>query len=214
MSHKRNIKLLLAFDGTGYAGWQKQKSAKTIQGVIEEKLLIMTGEELSLQGAGRTDAGVHALGMVANFHTETNIPCQGFMKGLNSMLPNDIRVLEACEVEADFHARRSAKAKTYWYNFSNGLVQLPTERRYVAHVFEELDIEAYSQLLDYVGDNIHDAQNRVRYTMNGFVIAVATYVKELTEKSMEVAKEIGKVRLEGKEYIVKDGDIVVFRHGS
>ena len=81
MSHKRNIKLLLAFDGAGYAGWQKQKSAKAVQGVIEDKLHIMAGEELSLNGAGRTDAGVHALGMVANFHTEVNIPCQGLCEG-------------------------------------------------------------------------------------------------------------------------------------
>ena len=150
MSPKRNIKLLLAFDGTGYAGWQKQKSDKTIQGVIEDKLHIMTGEELCLHGAGRTDAGVHALGMVANFHTEASIPCQGIMKGLNSMLPTDIRVLEANEVDLDFHARRNAKAKTYWYNFSNSPLQLPTERLYSAHVFGELDIGAMQKSLVYL----------------------------------------------------------------
>ena len=150
MSRKRNIKLLLAFDGTEYVGWQKQKSAKTIQGVIEEKLHIMTGEELCLNGAGRTDAGVHALGMVANYHTEANISCQGFVKGLNSMLPTDIRVLEACEVETDFHARRNAKAKTYWYNFSSCQIQLPTERLYSTHVFEELDIGAMQNSLAHL----------------------------------------------------------------
>jgi len=155
VSHKRNIKLLLAFDGTGYVGWQKQKSGRTIQGVIEEKLHIMTGEELCLNGAGRTDAGVHALGMVANYHTEVNIPCQGFVKGLNSMLPTDIRILEACEVEADFHARCSAKAKTYWYNFSNGPVQLPTKRLYSFHIFEELDIVAMQNSLGYL-QGTHD----------------------------------------------------------
>jgi tRNA pseudouridine38-40 synthase len=150
VSHKRNIKLLLAFDGTGYVGWQKQKSGRTIQGVIEEKLHIMTGEELCLNGAGRTDAGVHALGMVANYHTEANISCQGFVKGLNSMLPTDIRVLEACEVEADFHARRNAKAKTYWYNFSDSPVQLPTERLYAAHFSVDLDFEAMLSSLTYL----------------------------------------------------------------
>ena len=150
MSPKRNIKLLLAFDGTGYAGWQKQKSDKTIQGVIEDKLHIMTGEELRLHGAGRTDAGVHALGMVANFHTEANIPCQGFVKGLNSLLPTDIRVLEACEVDQNFHARRNAKTKTYWYNFINGPVQLPTERLYAAHIPGNLDFEAMQSGLTYL----------------------------------------------------------------
>jgi tRNA pseudouridine38-40 synthase len=148
VSQSRNIKLLLAFDGTGYAGWQKQKSDKTIQGVIEENLRIMTGGEICLHGAGRTDAGVHALGMVANFHTETNIPCHGLLKGLNSMLPLDIRVLEAREAEPDFHARRSAKGKTYWYNIYNGIVQLPTERLYAAHVSGDLDGEAMQGGLD------------------------------------------------------------------
>ena len=150
MSQKRNIKLLLAFDGTGYAGWQKQKSEKTIQGVIEEGLQVMTGEYYCLHGAGRTDAGVHALGMVANFETCTNIPCQGFAKGLNSLLPGDIRILAAAVVAADFHARRSARAKTYWYNLTNGPVQLPTERLYWTHIFPALDFAAMKAGLAHV----------------------------------------------------------------
>ena len=152
MSQPRNIKLLLAFDGTGYAGWQKQKSEETVQGVIEDGLQSMTGEKVSLHGAGRTDAGVHALGMVANFLTESDIPCPAFAKGLNSLLPTDIRVLEAVEVEAGFHARRSARGKIYWYDLTNGPVQLPTERLYSAHVFAELDCNAIREgLLQVTG---------------------------------------------------------------
>ena len=155
MIQKRNIKLLLAFDGTGYAGWQKQKSERTIQGVIENGLQVMTGEHSCLHGAGRTDAGVHALGMAANFETGTNIPCLGFVKGLNSLLPVDIRILAADEVAADFHARRSARAKTYWYNLTNGPVQLPTERLYWTHIFPELDFPAMKAgLVHIIG--IHD----------------------------------------------------------
>jgi len=150
VSDRRNIKLLLAFDGTAYAGWQKQKSEKTIQGAIEDRLRVMTGECPCLHGAGRTDAGVHALGMVANFATGTEIPCQGFVKGLNSLLPADIRVLEAMEVGAGFHARRSARAKTYWYNLTSGPVQLPTERLYCAHIFAELDFAAINAGLEHV----------------------------------------------------------------
>jgi len=150
VSQKRNIKLLLAFDGTGYAGWQKQKPERTVQGVIEDRIHVMTGECSCLHGAGRTDAGVHALGMVANFATGTEIPCQGFVKGLNSLLPTDIRVLEATEAAAEFHARRSARAKTYWYNLTNGPVQLPTERLYCAHVFAELDFAAIKAGLEHV----------------------------------------------------------------
>ena len=89
----RNIRLLIAYDGTGFGGWQRQKNAVTIQGEIEKRLAIMTAGPVSLLGAGRTDAGVHARGMVANFHTEKNIPCEAFLKGLNSMLPPSIRIL-------------------------------------------------------------------------------------------------------------------------
>lgn len=142
VSEKRNIKLILAFDGTAYAGWQRQRSEKTIQGVLEDKIQVMTGEHSCLHGAGRTDAGVHALGMAANFVTSADIPCPAFVRGLNSMLPSDIRILEACEVDFSFHARRNARAKTYWYNVSIGPVQLPTERLYSTHVFKELDIMA------------------------------------------------------------------------
>ncbi|KPK26473.1 MAG: hypothetical protein AMJ61_08820 [Desulfobacterales bacterium SG8_35_2] len=155
MKEKRNIKLVLAFDGTAYAGWQKQKTEKTIQGVIEDSLHVMTGERICLHGAGRTDAGVHALGMVANFVTATEIPCQGFVKGLNSLLPADIRVLEAADMEAGFHARRSARAKTYWYNLTNGPVQLPTERLYATHVFAVLDSVAIKAGLAHV-EGTHD----------------------------------------------------------
>ena len=145
MSDHRNIKLLLAFDGTNYAGWQKQKSDKTIQGIIEDRIHVMTGEQVCLHGSGRTDAGVHALGMVANFQTASNIPCQGFLKGINSMLPGDIRLLHVTDADPDFHARRSARAKTYQYNITTGPVQMPTERLYAVHVFEELDVNAMEQ---------------------------------------------------------------------
>lgn len=155
MNQRRNIKLLIAFDGTEYAGWQKQKSEVTIQGVIEDRLTVMTGERVSLHGAGRTDAGVHALGMVANFDTAVNVPCRGFVKGLNSLLPEDIRILAAEEAAADFHARRSARAKTYWYNLSVGPVQQPTERLYWTHCFGELDFEAIKAGLNYISGT-HD----------------------------------------------------------
>jgi tRNA pseudouridine38-40 synthase len=150
VSVKRNVKLLLAYDGTAYAGWQRQRSEKTIQGVLEDRIEVMTGKHSCLHGAGRTDAGVHALGMVANFETDTRISCQAFIKGLNSMLPSDIRVLDACEIAPDFHARRNARAKTYWYNVSSGPVQLPTERLYCAHVFGKLDARAMHQGLAHV----------------------------------------------------------------
>ncbi|MFZ5761399.1 MAG: tRNA pseudouridine(38-40) synthase TruA [Thermodesulfobacteriota bacterium] len=128
----RNLKLLLAYDGTAYAGWQRQKGAPTVQGVLEEKLAAMTGQAVTLHGAGRTDAGVHALGMVANFHTASTIPVDGLRKGLNSMLAEDIRVLGVEEVAPEFHARFSATGKAYCYRLSFEEILLPTERLYTA----------------------------------------------------------------------------------
>ncbi len=142
MNRLRNIKLIIAYDGTCYAGWQKQKKDPTIQGLLERAIATMTDAPVVLHGAGRTDAGVHALAMVANFTTAANIPCTGFLKGLNSILPSAIRILAATEVEPEFHARRSACAKTYVYNICNTPVQIPTERLYSAHIPNNLDIDA------------------------------------------------------------------------
>lgn len=141
MSEARNIKLLLAYDGTCYAGWQRQNDLPTIQGVIEERLAVMTGETIVLHGAGRTDAGAHALGMVANFLTRKAIPCAGFIKGLNSMLPDDIRVLAAEEADKEFHARYSATGKCYVYNLTAGWLMMPAERLYSTLVPSPLDWE-------------------------------------------------------------------------
>ncbi len=129
----------MAFDGTAYAGWQYQKDQPTIQGVLEAKLARMTNEKVRVDGAGRTDAGVHALGMVASFSTATAIPVEGFRKGLNSLLPLDIRVLEVVEEFPGFHARFNAKAKAYEYRLDFGETQLPTARLYAHHLRQPLD---------------------------------------------------------------------------
>jgi tRNA pseudouridine38-40 synthase len=144
----RNIKLLIAYDGTGFGGWQKQKNAATIQGEIERRLAIMTAGPVTLLGAGRTDAGVHALGMVANFHTDTTIPCRAFLKGLNSLLPPSIRILSAEDVADDFHARFSTKAKTYIYTIFTGPVLLPAERFTVYHIPFPLRFDLISECLE------------------------------------------------------------------
>ncbi|GAB4342681.1 MAG: tRNA pseudouridine(38-40) synthase TruA [Desulfobulbaceae bacterium] len=144
---QRNIRLLVAWDGTAYSGWQRQANAVTIQGVIEDRLTVMTGAATVLIGAGRTDAGVHALGMTANFHTTAAIPCDGFLRGLNSMLPEDIRLLAVDEAEKNFHSRYNATGKTYFYRFCTGKTQLPTERLYAAHFPGSFDHEAVASAL-------------------------------------------------------------------
>ena len=109
----KNIKITIEYEGTNYFGWQRQHEGPTIQEVIENALQNITGENISLLGSGRTDSGVHALGQVANFKTESNIKAAEFQMGLNSSLSKDITILDAREVELDFHAQYSAKSKTY-----------------------------------------------------------------------------------------------------
>ncbi len=124
----RNIRLLLEYDGTGYHGWQRQKNAPSIQEVMETALERLTGGKVSLIASGRTDAGVHALGQVANFHIDSPLPLRAFHHGLNSLLPPDIAVLEAAEAPHDFHARKSACAKTYEYRLLNRPIRSPLHR--------------------------------------------------------------------------------------
>lgn len=141
----RNIRLLLEYDGTGYHGWQRQKNAATIQEVVETALARLTGSQVRLLASGRTDAGVHALGQVANFHTHSAIPLKAFVKGLNSLLPRDIAVLEAREAPPDFHARYSARAKTYEYRLRCRPVPSPLERRYCWRLNQPLDAAALAR---------------------------------------------------------------------
>lgn len=136
----RNIKIVLAYDGADYAGWQRQKNVPTIQGIVEEKIGVMTGAQVVLHGAGRTDAGVHALGMTANFKTHSDIPATGFLKGLNSLLPEDIRVLDVQDIDPDFHARYNARGKAYLYVINAGMITLPTERLYTCGISRNLDL--------------------------------------------------------------------------
>lgn len=143
----RNIRLLIAFDGTGYNGWQRQRYDITIQGEIEGRLALMTGNAVSLHGAGRTDAGVHAEGMVANFQTASRIPCPAFFQGLNSLLPEAIRILRVSDEPPGFHARFSAKGKHYQYRIATSRVLMPVERLYSLHVPQPLDETTISQCL-------------------------------------------------------------------
>lgn len=111
----RNLKLTLEYDGTGFSGWQVQRKERTVQGVLEEALGRLLGERIRVVGAGRTDAGVHALGQVANFKTENPMPAGRIERALEGMLPEDVAVRKVEEVPPDFHARFSAKARRYRY---------------------------------------------------------------------------------------------------
>ena len=142
MDLRRNIRLLLEYDGTGYHGWQRQSDAATIQQTLEEALRRLIGEQVALIGSGRTDAGVHARGQVANFRTASAIPLQAFHKGLNSLLPKDIAVLSATEAPPEFHARKSARSKTYEYRILNRETRSPLHRHYAWWIAAPLDLAA------------------------------------------------------------------------
>lgn len=147
----RNIRLLIAFDGSNFRGWQRQlQGESTIQGEIEDRLATLCGEPVTLHGAGRTDTGVHALAMVAHFHTTTNIPVVAFCRGLNSMLPSDIRILQAIEAPLHFHSRFSALGKTYRYDFFTGCVLLPSLRLYRAHFPGAFELNRLRPSLDAI----------------------------------------------------------------
>ena len=141
----RNLKLTLAYDGTEFSGWQIQPGVPTVQGTLASAIGRITGENVLPQGSGRTDAGVHALAQVATFTTESVIPVANLITALNDALPPAIRVTEAAEVALDFHARKSARAKTYRYRIYRSAICPPFLSRYVWHYPYPLDEEAMIQ---------------------------------------------------------------------
>ena len=141
----RNIKLVLAYDGTDFAGWQVQPDQNTIQGTLAAAIERITGEQVLPQGSGRTDAGVHALAQVATFQTDSPIPPANLVIALNDTLPGAIRVLSAEQVNAEFHPRASAKAKTYRYRIFRDAICSPFLARYVCHHPYPLDEAAMAE---------------------------------------------------------------------
>jgi len=141
----RNIKLTLAYDGTDFHGWQTQPGQSTIQSALTEVIERITQERLTIHAAGRTDAGVHALGQTAHFRTQSALSPEEFQRALNALLPREIRVVAAEGVAPDFHARWHALAKTYCYRFYRGRVLPPFLWRYVLHDPFPLDFDAMSE---------------------------------------------------------------------
>lgn len=135
----RRLRLRIEYDGTGFAGWQRQPNGPTVQAALEDALAEMTGRETIVRGAGRTDAGVHALGQVAHFDTEATIPTVGFRRGLNALLPRTIAVTALDLAPPDFDARFSARGKLYRYQIWNGDSRAPISDRFVWHLPRALD---------------------------------------------------------------------------
>lgn len=154
----RRIMLTVAYDGTNYHGWQIQKNGETIEGVLNRCLSELLQEEIQVIGASRTDSGVHALGNVAVFDTESRIPAEKFPYALNARLPQDIKIQNAEETELDFHPRHCESRKTYEYRIYNAPFPMPLKRLYSHFSYTSYDIEKMKQAAAYfVG--IHDFQS-------------------------------------------------------
>ena len=190
----RHFKLTIAYDGTEFHGWQMQTSKPTIQGEIVGVLRRLTQENIQLHGAGRTDAGVHALGQVASFQTQSGLSAVEFQRALNALLPLAIRIVGAEEVGPDFNARWSARAKIYRYRLYRGKVVPPAIWRYVLHYPFPLDEDAMRIAASrYVGP--HD-----------FAAFAASTGSEEDDKERSTVREIYSSELARSE----DGEELVY----
>ncbi|MBI4563371.1 MAG: tRNA pseudouridine(38-40) synthase TruA [Planctomycetes bacterium] len=151
----RNLKLTIEYDGTRYFGWQVQDGKPTIQGELQRAVEEITGRRITVIGSGRTDAGVHACGQIANFKTSSRLPSSKWVLALNAHLPEDIRVLHAEDAPADFHAQFHATRKTYAYTVLNREAGTALDRHRVQWVRPPLDAEAMSQAATFL-QGTHD----------------------------------------------------------
>jgi tRNA pseudouridine38-40 synthase len=151
----RHLRMTIEYDGTGYKGWQRQSEGTTIQQVLEETLGRVTGEKVTIHGSSRTDAGVHALNQVAHFRTSSTIPERNLLMGLNSLIPRDIVIRDLTEADESFHARYSARSKTYFYRIFNSDIRTALHRNYCWFVFKPLDVAGMAEAAAAL-EGVHD----------------------------------------------------------
>jgi len=191
----KRVKLVVAYDGTNYHGWQVQDNGITIEEVLNRTISELVQEDIKVIGASRTDAGVHACGNVAVFDTESRIPGDKFSFALNQRLPEDIRIQESCEVDADFHPRYADTVKTYEYNILNRRFELPTKRVYAAFCYYPMDIERMNQAAAYlVGE--HDFKS---FCSAG--AQVQTTVRTIYAVNVTKADDMVHIRITGNGFL-------------
>ncbi len=199
----KRIKLIVAYDGTNYCGWQTQINGITVEEVLNKTLSGLLKEDIRVIGASRTDSGVHALGNVAVFDTESKIPGDKFSFALNQRLPEDIRIQESCQVADDFHPRFCDTIKTYEYKILNRKFALPTERLYSAFVYYPLDVEKMQMAAAYlVGE--HDFKS---FCSSGS--QVESTVRIITDISVEKHGEMISIRVSGNGFLYNMVRIIV-----
>jgi tRNA pseudouridine38-40 synthase len=216
----RTIKLTIEYDGTHYLGWQVQPKGATIQGLIEEKLTLLTGEPIHLIGSGRTDAGVHALGQVAHFKTNSQMDTRSIQRALNSLLPPDIVVQKVEEGEGSFHARKLSKSKVYEYRILNRDIRSAFHCGYAWHIPLKLDLQemkkATQRLVgekDFssfrsVGSPTRTAVRKViraewKRSQDGllrFEIEANGFLKQMVRAIVGTLVEVGKGKISSEEF--------------
>lgn len=201
----RRILLRVAYDGTNYHGWQLQPNAATIEGELNRALCVLTGEEIVVTGASRTDAGVHALGNVAVFDTTSRIPAEKFSYALNQRLPEDIVIQSSRQVADDFHPRHCDCRKTYEYDILNRTFPLPAYRNTAHFLYGTLNIEAMRRACQaFLGE--HDfasfcaAGAQVQTTVRT-IYSLEVECRPLTEANVGSADQLLTIRVKGNGFL-------------
>lgn len=189
------VKLVVAYEGTNYCGWQIQPNGITIEQVLNETLSSLLGEEITVTGASRTDAGVHSLGNVAVFETHTKMPAEKISFALNQRLPEDIVVQESCQVPEDFHPRFSKSRKTYEYRILNCRFRQPLERRTSYFYHYPLDVRAMQKAAAYlVGEHDFTSFASVHAQTN-------TYVRMIYALDVVREGDMIRIRVQGNGFL-------------
>lgn len=192
----KRIKLVVAYEGTNYCGWQIQPSGITIEAVLNKALSELLGETIKVTGASRTDSGVHSLGNVAVFDTDTRIPPEKICYALNQRLPEDIVVQSSCEVAPDFHPRHCYSEKTYEYRILNRKIPIPTLRKDTYFYYRNLDVEKMKRAAAYlVGTHDFKSFCSIHTTVED---TVRTILSCEVEKSLE---DIITIRVTGTGFL-------------
>lgn len=191
----KRVMLTVAYDGTAYHGWQVQPNGVTIEGELNSVLKELTGEEIQVIGASRTDAGVHGLCNIAVFDTESNIPGEKFSYALNQRLPEDIKVVDSCEVAEDFHPRHVSSKKTYEYKIYNAKFPDPTKRLYSHFTYTPLNVEKMQEAATYlIGE--HDFKS-----FCAPAAVVETTVRTLYKAEVIQDEEYIRIRVQGNGFL-------------
>jgi len=191
----KRVKMVVAYDGTNYSGWQLQKNAVTIEQKLNEALFDLLGEEIQVIGASRTDAGVHSLGNVCVFDTNTRMPAEKISYALNTRLPEDIVVQSSCEVEINFHPRAGKSKKTYEYRILNRDFRDPTRRLDTYFYHYDLDVEAMQKAAAFL-EGEHDFKSFCSVHAQ-----VETTVRTIYRCMVERDNDIIRIRVTGNGFL-------------